>query len=166
MSIVNSITNVLQWLNDTQMAETIRDSVWMFPAIESIHVVAIVLVVGSITRLDLRLAGLVWRDRPVTEVSDEMLPWTWASFAVATIFGLLLFVSKPMAYLGIAFFDVKMILIALAGANMLLFQHVIFKGVAKWDRDPMPPAAVRVAGSLSLAFWVSVVVCGRLIGFV
>jgi hypothetical protein len=148
------------------MAESIRDSVWIFPALETIHVIAIVIVVGSIMRLDLRLAGLVWRDRPVTEVSGEMLPWTWISFAVATVFGLLLFASKPLIYLEIAFFDVKMLLILLAGLNMLLFQHVTFRGVANWDRAPIPPTAVRLAGSLSLAFWVSVVVCGRLIGFV
>jgi hypothetical protein len=49
---------------------------------------------------------------------------------------------------------------------MVIFQQIIFKDVAKWDRSPMPPTAVRVAGSLSLAFWVSVLVCGRLIGFV
>jgi hypothetical protein len=49
---------------------------------------------------------------------------------------------------------------------MLFFQYVTFRGVAEWDRDPIPPAAVRIAGSLSLAFWVSVVICGRLIGFV
>ncbi|HXJ00503.1 MAG TPA: DUF6644 family protein [Micropepsaceae bacterium] len=162
----NPFVDALQWLNDTQMAEAIRDSVWIFPALETIHVVAIVIVVGSIMRLDLRLAGLVWRNRPVTEVSDEMLPWTWISFVIATIFGLLLFASKPLTYLGIAFFDVKMILIALAGLNMLVFQHVTFKGVAVWDRAPFPPTAVRLAGSLSLAFWISVLVCGRLIGFV
>jgi hypothetical protein len=166
MTIFNPIIAVLQWLNDTQLAQSIRDSVWLFPAIETIHVIAIVIVVGAITRLDLRLAGLVWRDRPVTDVSGEMLPWTWISFVVATIFGLLLFASKPLTYLGIAFFDVKMALIILAGANMLFFQYVTFRRVAEWDREPIPSAAVRIAGSLSLAFWVSVVVCGRLIGFV
>jgi len=166
MSILDPVVNVLQWMNDTSMAEAIRDSIWIFPAIESIHVIAIAFVVGSIMRLDLRLAGFVWRDRPVTEISAQMLPWTWASFVVATVFGLLLFASKPFVYLQILFFDVKMLLIVLAGLNMLVFQHVISKGVAKWDRSPMPPMAVRLAGSLSLAFWVSVLVCGRLIGFV
>jgi MFS superfamily sulfate permease-like transporter len=133
---------------------------------ETIHVVAIVIVVGSIARLDLRLAGLVSRHRPVSELVHEMLPWTWTSFVIATIFGVLLFASQPLRYVGIAFFDVKMILILLAGINMLLFQYLTFASVGQWDRAPIPPAAVRIAGSLSLAFWISVVVCGRLIGFV
>jgi len=156
----------LHWLNDTAMAETIRSSLWIFPTMEAIHVVAIALVVGSIARLDLRLAGLVSRDRAITEVSGEMLPWTWASFAVAVLFGALLFLGQPIKYLGVAFFDVKMILILLAGINMLVFQYLTFKGVGRWDRKPTPPAAVRIAGSLSLAFWVSVIICGRFIGFV
>ena len=160
------IVDVFQWMNDTSLAESIRDSFWLFPLFETIHVAAIVLVIGSIARLDLRLAGLVGRDRPVTEVQSEMLPWTWAGFVVAAIFGLLLFVSKPMVYLAMAFFDVKMILILLAGLNMLTFQHMTFKSVGKWDRDPLPPVAVRLAGGLSLAFWISVVICGRFIGFV
>lgn len=160
------ILNFLQWLNDTPFAETIRESEWVFPAFETIHVVAIVLVLGSISRLDMRLIGLTSRSRAVTEVSDEMLPWTWASFAVATVFGLLLFASKPIRYLEIAFFDVKMVLILLAGLNMLFFEYVTFKTVAQWDRDPVPPMGARLAGGLSLAFWLSVVVCGRFIGFI
>ena len=160
------ILNLLQWVNDTPFAETIRESEWVFPAFETIHVVAIVLVLGSISRLDMRLIGLTSRGRAVTEVSDEMLPWTWASFGIATVFGLLLFASKPIRYLEIAFFDVKMILILLAGLNMLFFEYVTLKTVAQWDRDPVPPMSARVAGGLSLAFWLSVVVCGRFIGFI
>jgi hypothetical protein len=161
-----SITDILQWVNDTPLAEAVRNSDWLFPIFESIHVIAIVIVVGAITRLDLRLAGLVWRNRPVTEVSSEMLPWTWIAFAVATVFGLLLFESKPIQYLGMAFFDAKLTLLALAGANMLFFQYFIFRDVSAWDRDPVPPVAAQVAGSFSLALWVSVVICGRLMGFV
>ena len=160
------IVDFLQWINDLPLSEGIRSSFWMFPAIETIHVIAIVFVLGSITRLDMRLLGLVWRNRPVTEVSEEMLPWTWTSFVIAMIFGLLLWSSKPIEYFGIAFFDVKMILIMLAGLNMLLFQFITFKDVAKWDRDPIPPPAARIAGGLSMAFWLGVVICGRFIGFV
>jgi hypothetical protein len=161
------IVNVLQWINDLPLSQSIHgDSEWMFPAIETIHVVAIVFVFGSITRLDMRLMGLVWRNRPVTEVAAEMLPWTWTSFVIAAIFGLLLWSSKPIEYFGIAFFDVKMIMIMLAGINMLFFQFVTFKDVMVWDRDPIPPSAVRIQGALSMAFWVSVVICGRFIGFV
>src|SRR5215471_2276426 len=154
-----------QAINDSALAEQIRGTVWVFPAIETVHVVAIVYVFGSITRLDLRLLGLVWKDRPVTEVANEMLPFTWVAFVIAAIFGLLLWSSKPLTYFSTAFFDIKMILIVLAGINMLYFQRVTFKTVSVWDHDPVPPQAVRLAGGVSLAIWVGVIFCGRFIGF-
>ena len=163
---MNAIVALLQSINDSAVAETIRGSFWVFPALETVHVLAIVFVLGSIARLDLRLMGLVLNERAVTQVSDEMLPYTWAAFGVATLFGIALWASKPLGYLGMAFFDVKMILILLAGLNMIVFQRVTFRAVGLWDRDPIPPGAVRFAGYLSMAFWVSVVVCGRFIGFV
>jgi len=163
---MDSIVALMQWINDLPFSEGMRSSFWMFPAFETIHVVAIVIVFGSITRLDMRLMGLIWRNRPVTEVAAEMLPWTWTSFVVAAVFGLMLWMSKPVGYFGIAFFDMKMILILLAGINMLFFQFVTFRDVAVWDRQPIPPPAARAQAALSLGFWLMVVICGRFIGFV
>lgn len=160
------IVGALQWLNDLPLSQATRESAWVFPLFETAHVIAIVFVIGSIARLDLRLLGLVWQHRPVTVVAEEMLPWTWTSFAFATVFGLLLWSAKPFIYFSIAYFDVKMILIALAGINMLVFQFVVFRKVARWDHDPIPPRPARIAAGISLALWIGVVVCGRLIGFV
>jgi hypothetical protein len=158
--------DLLTWIDSTQLAETIRISLWIFPALEIAHVAAIAIVLGSIARVDLRLGGLASRDRSISEISHEMLPWTWISFALATLFGVLLFVGQPLRYAEVAFFDVKLLLIALAGINMLVFEYVTRRGIGRWDREPMPPVQVRIAGGLSLAFWISVLVCGRLIGFV
>ena len=160
------LSDFLQWLNDSSVADSVRNSIWLFPFLETLHVAAIVLVIGSIARLDLRLAGLVERDRSVTDVANQLLPWTWISFAAATVFGLLLFISKPFIYLKIAFFDAKMILILLAGLNMLLFQVITSRDIASWDRSTLPPTSVRIAAGLSLSFWVSVLLLGRFIGFI
>jgi hypothetical protein len=160
------MSDFLTWIDNTQLAEAIRISLWMFPALEAAHVAAIAIVLGSIARVDLRLAGLVSRDRSITEVSREMLPWTWISFGFATLFGLLLFVGQPVRYTEVAFFDAKIILILLAGLNMLVFELFTRRGVGDWDRAAVPPIQVRLAGGLSLAFWTSVLLCGRLIGFV
>jgi hypothetical protein len=163
---MDAIEGAIQWINDSAFANAVRDSFWVFPSIETVHVIAIVIVLGSITRLDMRLMGLTRPDRPVTEVTGEMLPWTWTSFVIAAMFGFMLWASKPFDYFGIAFFGVKMLLILLAGINMLVFQFGIYRTVEVWDRDPIPPPAVRLAGAISMAFWLCVLVCGRLIGFV
>src|SRR5262245_46095977 len=102
--------DILTRIDNTTLADNIRISLWMFPALEIAHVAAIAIVLGSIARVDLRLAGLVSRDRSITEISREMLPWTWVSFGFATLFGILLFVGQPVRYAQVAFFDVKLIL--------------------------------------------------------
>ena len=158
--------DLLTWIDASPMAEEIRISLWLFPTLEIAHVAAIAVVLGSIARVDLRLAGLVSRDRAISEISHEMLPWTWVGFALATIFGVLLFVGQPIRYVEIAFFDAKIILILLAGLNMLMFEYLTRRGIGRWDRAGTPPIQVRLAGGLSLAFWISVVICGRFIGFV
>src|SRR5882672_6952123 len=100
---LNWLIGIFQGINDSALADNIRGTVWVFPTIETIHVVAIVLVFGSITRLDLRLLGLVWTNRAVTEVAEEMLPFTWVAFVIAAVLGLLLWSSKPLTYFGIVF---------------------------------------------------------------
>ena len=158
--------DLLTWIDASPLAEEIRISLWLFPTLEIAHVAAIALVLGSLARVDLRLVGLTSRNRSITEISREMLPWTWVGFVLATIFGVLLFVGQPIRYVEVAFFDAKLILILLAGLNMLAFEYLTRRGVGRWDRAPTPPLQVRLAGALSLAFWISVVICGRLIGFV
>jgi hypothetical protein len=160
------LTTIFTWIHETTLAENIRDSVWLFPLIESTHVVAIVFVIGSISRVDLRLMGLINRDQPMTDVHEEMLPYTWTGFAIATIFGLLMWVSKPLVYLGMPFFDVKLGLMLLAFLNMLYFEYLPLKTVSECNRNPFPPIAARLSGAMSLALWVSVVICGRFMGFV
>jgi hypothetical protein len=158
--------DILTWIDSSLMAEEIRVSLWIFPTLEIAHVAAIAVVLGSIARVDLRLVGLVSRDRAISDISHEMLPWTWVGFAFATIFGVLLFVGQPVRYVEVAFFDAKIILILLAGLNMLVFEYLTRTGIGMWDRAAVPPIQVRLAGGLSLAFWISVAICGRLIGFV
>jgi hypothetical protein len=158
--------DLLRWIESTEFAETIRSSELVFPVLETLHVIAIGLVLGSIAIVDMRLTGLAARNRAISEVSHDMLPWTWVAFIAATVFGVLLFAGTPIKYVEMAFFDIKMLLIALAGINMMIFEYVTSKSKAEWDRMPTPPVGVRLTGALSLAFWVSVLVCGRFIGFV
>lgn len=155
-----------EWVESWPLGEAMRSSVWMFPAIECIHVLALVFVVGSIARVDLRLLGVIWRDRPITQVSKELLPWTWTSFVVASITGLLLFTSAAVKYVGIVFFGIKMILLVMAGLNMLYFQFVTYRTVEQWDIHADPPTGAKVAAALSLIFWLGIITTGRFIGFV
>jgi hypothetical protein len=156
----------LQWLESTAPAIAISESSWLFPGIESVHVLAIALVVGSITMVDLRLLDLNLRERPVGDLIDETLPWTWAAFAVAVCSGSLLFSSNATHYWGTIPFRAKMLLLILAGINMMVFHATIYRSIDRWGRRPHTPVVAKLCGGVSLGLWVGVVLLGRWIGFV
>jgi hypothetical protein len=154
-----------QWLHDTSFAESIRSSSLLFPWAESIHVLAIALVVGSIAAVDLRLLGLASRSRPITRMIHDILPLTWAAFAVAVLTGVALFSSNAVEYAQNGSMRLKMLLLVIAGLNMVVFHLVTYRSVASWDEAPRTPLPVRLAGGASLVLWVGVVAFGRWIGF-
>jgi hypothetical protein len=153
------------WLHETAFAAAIRTSSLLFPWVESVHVLAIALVVGSIAAVDLRLLGLASRSRPITRMIHDILPLTWTAFAIAVLTGAALFSSNAIQYAHNGPMRLKMLLLAIAGINMLVFHFVTYRSVAAWDEAPRTPLPVRLAGAASLALWVGVVAFGRWIGF-
>lgn len=161
-----TILDACTWLEATPFAVAISESEWIFPTIETIHVLALTLVVGSIAMLDLRLLGVSTRKYGVMQLSDETLPWTWTAFVVAAISGALMFASAATKYYDNMPFRIKMVLLVLAGINMAVFHFTAYRAVHDWNFRLPTPAAARVAGVLSLLFWIGVVIAGRWVGFV
>ncbi len=161
-----SILEICTWLEESPLGLAITESEWMFPVIETLHVLALTLVIGSIAMLDLRLLGVANRDRAVSQLAEDTLPWTWAAFVVAAITGVLMFVSAATSYYDNVPFQIKLVLLALAGLNMAVFHFTAYRTVHHWNVALPTPQAARIAGSLSLLFWVGVVFAGRWIGFV
>jgi hypothetical protein len=138
---------------------------WLFPNIETIHVMSITMVFGSILMVDLRLLGVATRNSPVSRLSREVLPYTWTAFIIAMISGVLLFTSKAPVYFHNLQFQLKFLFMALAGVNMLTFHLGAYRHVLDWDNALPPPLAARFAGAVSIALWVAVIFMGRWIGF-
>jgi len=156
----------LHWLYATGIAAEIRENDNLFPWIESVHVLAITLVVGSIAIVDLRLLGLASLDRPVPRLAEEVLRCTWIAFAVAAVSGGLLFASNAVSYAHNFYFLAKLVFLLLAGLNMALFHLFIGRDIHRWGTHPHPiPLRAKLAGMGSLAFWIGVVACGRWVGF-
>jgi hypothetical protein len=156
---------IIAYFEDSAVADAIRENDLLFPTIESVHVVAICLVVGSILVLDLRLLGFASLKRPVSRLTGAILPVTWGAFAVAATSGFLLFISNATKYLANGYFVAKMFLICAAGINMLVFHWISARDLPQWEKDPSPPLSARLAGALSILLWIAVVACGRWIGF-
>ena len=144
----------------------IAESEWMFPTIETVHVLALTLVVGSIAMLDLRLLGVATRKLGVLQLSGEVLPWTWGAFVVALLSGSLMVSSAATKYYNNIPFRLKLVLLAAAGINMAIFHFTAFRAVHDWNYSLPTPRAARIAATLSLIFWIGVVFAGRWIGFV
>jgi hypothetical protein len=159
-----ALEQVLTRLQDLSLPTQIRESDWLFPSIETVHVFALVLVVGTIMTVDLRLLGLANKERPFSQVASEMLPWTWTAFAIAALAGMLMFSSKALTYYGNIPFRLKMVCLLLAGINMAMFHWLGTRHLESWDRGRPPPAA-KLAGGASLLLWVTIVAAGRWVGF-
>jgi hypothetical protein len=160
-----SFLELIAFFENGTVADSIRENENLFPLIESIHVLAISLVAGSMVAVDLRLLGLAWVTRPVSRVTNGILSLTWGAFIAAVISGGLLFISNATKYLANGYFVAKMILIAVAGVNMLAFHFIGARDQPRWDNDLRLPLKARFAGGLSILLWIAVVTCGRWIGF-
>lgn len=159
------LQDLIAFVEHGTLAELVRENDLLFPFIESVHVLALCLVVGSIAVVDLRLLGFASVDRPVGRLMRSILPITVGAFGLAVAAGSLLFISHASKYLENRFFIAKITLIALAGVNMAVFHLIGARNLDQWENDALPPLFARVAGGLSLFLWVSVVACGRWIGF-
>jgi hypothetical protein len=160
-----TLADLFKAIEQTGLAAWVREDNFAFPMLEAVHVASVMLVVGSICMMDLRLLGWSAPGLAVTRISRETLPWTWCAFAVAAISGSLLMSGQAGAYAANTQFQLKMGLIAAAGLNMLLFHALSWRRVADWDTGGPPPVSARIAGGLSLALWIGVVVAGRWVGW-
>ncbi|WP_407177161.1 DUF6644 family protein [Bradyrhizobium sp. STM 3562] len=162
---MSEFQDIIAYFEESGLAESIRENDTLFPLIESVHVIAICLVVGSILVLDLRLLGLASIHRPVSRLAGAILPVTWAAFAIAATSGFLLFISNATKYLENGYFVAKICLICAAGVNMLIFHVISARDLPQWEKERRPPLRARLAGAVSILLWIAVVACGRWIGF-
>jgi hypothetical protein len=157
---------ICQWLEQTGVGTSIRESLWQFPIIETVHIFGIILLVGATSILDLRLMGLTFRDESVSKLAERFIPWALVGFLIQVVTGFLLFSSEATKMYDNLGFQIKMVLILIAGINALVFHTVAYKSVGKWDNDPVGPLSARAAGLISILLWFGIVAAGRWIAYV
>lgn len=155
-----------QWLDQTSVGTAIRQSLWLFPAIETIHLLGMAALVGTVGVLDLRLLGWAARQQRVSRLAARLIPWAWIGFCVQVITGVLLFSSEAVKIYGNPAFRLKMLLLFVAGVQALIFQTTVSQKLPSWDERPSLPLAAKLIGLSSILLWVGIVTAGRFIGFV
>jgi len=155
-------------LEASGLGQAMRQWLWLYPAVEIVHIVGIGLLFGSIVVFDLRLLGFS-RDISVKRLARHVLPWSAGSFLLIVPSGLLMFTAHASEFIESEVFVIKMLLILAAGVNAGLFHTITFRTADVWDAEEMrklpPPPSARLAGGLSLLIWLSVIACGRLLAY-
>ncbi len=160
------IESALAWLQSTWIATAVAENDILFPWIESVHVLAIVIVVGTISIVDLRLLGIASLDISAKRLMRDVIPYTWGAFAVAAITGSLMFSSDATHYAHNRLFQIKLVMLVLAGLNMAVFHLFGERDIERWDTPgATTPVAAKAAAVISLMAWVAVVSLGRGTGF-
>jgi uncharacterized protein DUF6644 len=154
-----------QWLASTEGSIALHESLYMYPLVESTHVLTLCLFVGLAAILDLRLMGVTLRDVPMSEVAARLLPWLRIGFAIMVVTGALLFYAIPVRSYHNVFFRFKAIMLVLAGLNAFVFHNGVYRKVFEWDVAPRAPRAARAAGACSLVLWALIIVSGRMIAY-
>jgi Family of unknown function (DUF6644) len=155
-----------EWLAGFPASTALRESVWMYPVVESVHVLSLTMFVGTSVLWDMRLMGLLLKEVPITETKQRLMPWMMGGFMLMVASGAVLFFGDPVRFYLNIFFRIKAVLLAMAGLNAYFFHtSPSAHNLLVWDRAPKTPFAARLAGSLSLLLWAGVIVAGRLIAY-
>ncbi|WP_299708053.1 DUF6644 family protein [uncultured Pontibacter sp.] len=154
---------LLQSLEDSALASAIRQSYWLYPFLEILHILGIVLLVGAAFLFDLRLLGLS-KNLPVPDLARHVLPWSRRGLYLIIPSGLLLFSTNAVALASDSVFHIKMLLLAVGGLNAGFFHRYIFSSAPEWQHGNTPRIAKAVA-VCSIVVWVAVITCGRLLAY-
>jgi uncharacterized membrane protein len=158
------IQELLLALEHTSLAETMRHSLWTYPVVEVLHISGFAMLVGAVVLFDLRLLGFS-RTVSVRSLERHLLPWAWAALLLIVPSGVAMLSAHATDFAANPAFRVKLVLIAFAGLNALLFHNGVYRSVSAWDQHQPTPAAAKASALLSLMIWFGVITCGRLIAY-
>ena len=157
--------NFVIWLSETKWSIAIHESLYLYPWIESTHVLSICLFFGTLLFVDLRLTGRVFSNLSISEMNRRVLPLTLFGFSVMFITGMLLFYAIPVRNYQNIFFRIKILLIIIAGINALFFHRRMSKEAKVWDKDSFIPKSMKNSAITSLVLWSAVIITGRMIAY-
>lgn len=139
---------------------------WWFPLMESVHVVSVTFMFGAIFMLDLRVLGLAASRYSVWTMSRELVPWSAAAFGIACVTGIAMFITRASAHAVNPAFQIKMLLLVVAGVNVAVFHLVVFSRHADLSAKDVAPAAGRLVAASSIVLWTGVMLAGRWVGHI
>jgi len=151
-----------EWSGKTWIGQAIADTIWAFPVIETIHILALTMMFGAIVIIDLRLLGVGMKKQPVAVLAKNLEPYMTWGMVIMLATGYLLFTSEAMKCFVNDGFKFKMAVLFPA----IIFQFTLFRSVTHKDESKRPLLLGWLVALLSLTLWFGVGIGGRAIGFV
>jgi hypothetical protein len=156
--------SLLGALEEGGIAQAMRDSLWLFPLVETVHIIGFSILVGAVVMFDLRILGISKRIS-VRLLAQHLLPWALGALLLIVPTGTMMFASEASDLVGNRAFVVKMVLLMLAGANAGAFHLGSFRDVESWDQNAPAPAGARLHAVASMLIWFGIITCGRMIAY-
>jgi hypothetical protein len=154
-----------EWLAGTAVSHDIQVAGWLIPLSQSIHILAIAMLLSSMLIIDLRILGVAAKSETMARMSHRFGPWVWTSLLLLALTGTLQIIAEPMRTLnGNPMFQVKMLMLALGIAMLLSFQSSLHHHTSFWD-DPRRRTLTRVLAGSSFLLWCAIVITGRWIAY-
>lgn len=155
-----------QWLAATGPSLLVQDTAWVVPAVQTVHILAISVVLASMAMLDLRMMGLAGRRHSVDAMARRFIPALWLALAVLLASGVVLIVGEPERELMNPAFRWKMLLLVAAVIVTAIVQKMLNRAPGFWETSSQRRRLARIVAVLSLSLWLTIAVLGRWIAYV
>jgi hypothetical protein len=155
-----------EWLADTAVSSTIQNVPWIIPAVQTVHILCVALVMAAVFIVDLRILGVLARTQPLSILAHRYLTWIWYLLPVLFLSGAILIIGEPARSLLNPAFGAKMLLLIVAALLTLSVQRPLRHAAGFWESSPQRRAAAQAIAVLSLVLWTCIVFAGRWIAYV
>jgi hypothetical protein len=160
-----AVTHFADWLSQTSLSLAIQSHEWVIPTIQSVHILGIAVVLGSVVMIDLRILAWAWRDQTLAETTARFGPWLTWGLCLLLVTGAVMIVGEPARQLLAFSFWLKMGLIGIGVIVAVMFQRSLDRQEKEWETAPAGHLHVKLIAVATLLIWMAVVILGRLIAY-
>jgi len=156
------IQSFCDWLSNTSLSLTIQTVMWIIPAVQTIHILCVAVVMSCMAMLDLRLIGVAGKRQPISRMVSKFVPWVWGALPVLLTTGIILTIGEPSRELLNPYFRAKMLMLAIVTGITFVVQRQNKKDTSFWE---LRRGTAATAGAFSLLLWVGIITAGRWIAY-